>query len=294
MTSGLSILIGLIASFAVRGQEIPPSAAVPGGIAVIDLGADTSSAPEVRNATSRILIQRARGHWYAVVGIPLDAPIGEAHLSVTGAHQATGDLRYQIRDKHYPVQALKVAPKHVDLSPADLDRYQREHDTLEALWSTFSPNEPATLRLAAPVPGRRSDSFGSRRLFNGQARNPHTGMDLAARVGEPVRSAAAGTVLATGDYFFNGNTVIMDHGHGLLTLYCHLSGISVSVGEKLDQGQLLGTAGATGRATGSHLHFAVMLNRVWVDPALLLAPPTGKTSLQSGGKHDRQAIPGQH
>jgi murein DD-endopeptidase MepM/ murein hydrolase activator NlpD len=180
------------------------------------------------------------------------------------------DLDFAVSDKHYTTQSLKVAPAKVDLSAADLKRNEREHEIMDHALNHWSELPPTTLRWPPPVPGVRSSSFGLRRVFNGESRNPHTGMDIAAAAGTPVILPADGTVLDTGDYFFTGNTILVDHGRGLISMYCHLSAIDVKPGQRITAGTRIGAVGMTGRATGPHLHWALNLNRAWVDPALFL------------------------
>ncbi len=266
------LLAGLLAGGAALAADLPASRPVPGGIALVDLGPVAERQPAAFRDGERVLVRESAGRWIAVVGIPLAAQPGRELVSVRDPGAAPRSVAFAVEPKDYPTQALKVAPKHVDLSPKDLARYEKEKVRLERVLATWSDAPPPTLAFAPPVGGVRSSSFGSRRVFNGQARNPHTGMDIAAGAGEPVAAPAAGRVIETGDYFFNGNTVIVDHGEGLITLYCHLSRIEVAVGQSVAAGARLGLVGATGRATGPHLHFGVMLNRAWVDPELLLGP----------------------
>jgi len=255
-----------------HATELPQQRLAPGGVARLALGA-SPEAPHASFNGVPVLVLRDGAQWTALVGIALSAAPGPASIKVLRGDGVTTALPFQIKPFHYAEQRLKVAPGQVDLSKDDLARYERERTHLAEVTATFSGTLPASLRLRQPTPGPRSSSFGLRRVFNGQSRNPHSGMDIAAAQGTPVSAPAAGRVIDTGNYFFNGNTVWLDHGAGLLTMYCHLSAIDVKVGDEVAAGTLIGAVGATGRATGPHLHWVVSLNRAMVDPALFLAAP---------------------
>ncbi len=263
---GLAVLI---AAGPARSIELPRESAVPGGVKLLRLEAAGDAPPRVEADGHRALVVRDGAAWVAVVGIPLTAPVGEMQVEV---YDAAGPhtVDFSVADKRYVTQSLKVAPGQVNLSAKDLARVNREHVLLDRALIHWSANPPMSLRWEPPVPGVRSSSFGMRRVFNGEARSPHSGMDIAAATGTPVSLPVEGTVLATGDYFFTGNTVLVDHGEGLISMYCHLSAIDVAPGQHLAAGARLGAVGMTGRATGPHLHWALSLNRAWVDPELFL------------------------
>jgi murein DD-endopeptidase MepM/ murein hydrolase activator NlpD len=262
LTTSLTAL-GAIAS------QLPNESAVPGGVKLLRFDAPEAPMPYVEADGHRALVIEDGKQWVAVIGIPLSAPLGMSAVVVRGP-EGKREIDFDVSDKRYASQSLKVAPKHVNLSKADLARVAAERVRIDRAVSRWTEQAPETLRFSAPVPGIRSSSFGLRRIFNGESRNPHSGMDIAAATGTPVLVPIAGTVVDTGDYFFTGNTVFVDHGRGLVSMYCHLSAIDVRPGQRVAAGTKLGAVGMTGRATGPHLHWALSLNRAWVDPALFL------------------------
>lgn len=252
-------------------EHWPFASTVPGGIARLDLGL-ASTRPTAYLGDVPLLVLEDANHWTALVGIALSTAPGPATVAVQSDTGGMRTMNFTVAQKHYAVQKLKVAPAKVDLSDVDKARFAREQAYMATVLATFS--QPALsasmLRMAVPVAGRRSSSFGLRRDFNGQIRSPHSGMDIAAPPGTPVRAPLPGRVIDTGDYFFGGSTVWLDHGGGLLTMVCHLSAIHVNVGDTVKTGDRVASVGATGRVTGPHLHFGVVLNRQMVDPALFL------------------------
>lgn len=246
------------------------NAPVPGGVAVVALGAG-AQAPQASYDGHRVLVVREADAWLALVGIPLSAEAGTAQLTV---RDGKGERRvpFTVRAKQYPAQHITLKNRRqVNPDPADLARIERELAEQTAAYAAFRDALPSNVILDPPVQGGRlSSPFGLRRYFNGEPRNPHSGLDFAVPAGTPVAAPAAGRVTLVGDYFFNGKTVFVDHGQGLISMFCHLSAIDVKVGDEVPRGGIVGKVGATGRATGPHLHWNVSLNAVRVDPAIFL------------------------
>jgi murein DD-endopeptidase MepM/ murein hydrolase activator NlpD len=249
---------------------LPHESAVPGGVKILRLDVQGNSMPYVDVEGHRALVVQDGTGWIAIIGIPLSAPLAP-RVVIVRSGDTRQELEFSIGDKHYASQSLKVAPGQVNLSRADLERVNREKLIIDRDLSRWSEDQPETLRMEQPVPGVRSSSFGMRRIFNGESRNPHSGMDIAAPAGTPVKAPLAGTVIDTGNYFFNGNTVFVDHGRGVISMYCHLSAIEVKPGQHVAAGSTLGAVGMTGRVTGPHLHWGLILNRAWVDPELFVS-----------------------
>jgi hypothetical protein len=271
--------------------ELPQSSLVPGGIFIAPIDGPASRTPVVTYDGKRAMVLRSGDRWAAVVGLPLATSPGHASIQVQTGDAPEVPVEFDVKDKQYSVQSLKVAPGKVDLSPKDLERSEKDLVRIHTALATYSTKPPATLRLLQPVPGIRSSSYGLRRVFNGESRNPHSGMDIAAPTGTPVKASADGRVLDAANFFFSGNSVIVDHGQGLITMYCHLSQIGVKVGDHLKRGDVLGKVGATGRVTGPHLHWAVALNQTFVDPALFLAPAPANNAVARSRTHPRESHP---
>ena len=270
MRNALLLAVLLLSNMA-TAELLKPNP-VPGGIAIVAIAPEGATPPLVRFQEQRVLLVRANGMWQAVVGLPLSLDAGEQHLDISD-RAATRTLAFQVLPKHYDTQYLTLANKRqVNPTPKDLIRIAREQELSRRAFATWSEVLADDLRFDLPARGRFSGTFGLRRFFNNEPRQPHSGVDIAAPEGTPVLAPAAGTVIETGNYFFNGNTVFIDHGQGLISMYNHLSRISVKKGARVARGQRIGAIGKTGRVTGAHLHWTVSLNNARVDPMLFLSP----------------------
>lgn len=264
----------LLGSFAFAA---PREARVPGGIAILPLPPNLPASINARFQDAPVFIETlANGEKRVVVGIPLTAEPGVAKLDISGADS----IEFSIGNKDYPEQRITLPTnKHVTPVEEDLARYAREAKEQQAVYRRYSTtinSTPVSVwpRFIKPVEGPYSSPFGLKRFFNNEARAPHAGLDIAAPQGRPAKAPADGVVVQTGDYFFNGRTVMIDHGQGLISMLCHLSEIKAKAGDKVKAGDVIGLVGKTGRATGPHLHWTVSLNNARIDPLLLLPDNT--------------------
>ena len=238
---------------------------VPGGVAVIELGTG-AQAPKASFQGKPVMVIKEQDTWRAIVGIPLTVKPGIQQIT-TGGHE----LNFSVGTKKYPEQRITLKnQRQVNPNPNDIKRIDNELAIQIKAYRTFSPNTPSNLLLDKPVNGPLSSKFGVRRFFNGEERNPHAGLDFAVPAGTPIKTPAAGKVILIGNYFFNGNTVFVDHGQGFISMFCHMSKVDTKVGQQLARGDVVGKVGSTGRATGPHMHWNVSLNDARVDPAIFI------------------------
>jgi murein DD-endopeptidase MepM/ murein hydrolase activator NlpD len=253
--------------------SLPESSNVPGGIAIVPLGSTLTGTdkPQSWLGDQPVLVTSDHDQWYAVVGLPLGMTPGSHELSVKIGGEIKAES-FVVKPKKYPAQRLTLKDKSkIELSAADLARAEREISLIMELKHHWRVAQDTDLAFILPAEGELGGRFGVRRFFNGESRAPHAGLDVVVASGTPVKASAQGEVLAVGDYFFNGKTVFIDHGNGLITLYCHLDRIDVQTGETVGKGQVIGLSGMTGRATGPHLHWSVVLNGAMVDPELFIS-----------------------
>src|SRR5574338_135133 len=246
---------------------------VPGGIIEVLVAPADEPRPQVLFGERPTVVTAGPGGWRALVGLPLDLSPGPQQIAVLHGDGRRTSEAFTVIAKEYPEQQLHIKDsKMVEPDAASLARIeaeQRIQDEVKTRWRDVAAMD---LELIAPSSGRLSSRFGLRRVINGQPRAPHRGLDLAVPTGTPVRSPSGGTVSYVGDFFFNGRTVFVDHGQGLISMICHLDQVEVSEGQELRPGQRLGLSGASGRATGPHVHWTVFLNGTAVDPELFLPP----------------------
>ena len=252
---------------------LPEESRVPGGIALVRLGAVSlnSAKPRVWLGEQPVWVSANNGPGVAVVGLALDLAPGAHNLRVDDG-ELQRQVEFDVRPKNYPSQHIRLKDSSkVTLSPADEARAVAEIAEIQKLKRHWRDEEADDLQFIQPAAGRLASRFGLRRFFNGEARATHSGLDVAIGRGTPVKATARGTVLAVGDYFFNGKTVFVDHGNGLISMVCHLDRIDVQAGDPVSQNQRVGLSGMTGRASGPHLHWSMVLNGVMVDPALFIS-----------------------
>ncbi|MEC8481970.1 MAG: M23 family metallopeptidase [Pseudomonadota bacterium] len=259
-------LMSLVISFALLiGLALPATTAfanatsVPGGVYAWSVPAGAS---DIRFQNNPVFVVGQT----ALVGIPIRQALGPAQITfVYGGQDQTHT--FEIVDKRYTEQRITLQNKEmVSPNPKQLERIRSESKRQRAIYATVSAPMDLSTGFSMPLEGITTSLYGHRRFFNDQPRSPHSGLDIAAPTGTPIVAPAQARVALVDDLYYNGKSVFLDHGQGLITMYCHLSEQTVSTGELVQQDQVIGLVGATGRVTGPHLHWSVSLNGYRIDP----------------------------
>lgn len=248
---------------------LPENHSVNGGLTIIPI--DIKQRPDVYYHDKKIMVLPSpHDHqWLLIVGIPLET--AEAVDNLVMAHPVRTTIPFQISQKFYATQQLQITdPRKVDPYADDRVRITRETQEMATIFAGFTAANPFAEPFKAPTLGPISSLFGLKRIYNNSPQAPHSGLDIAAPAHSLVHAVASGQVVAIKDYFFTGNTVIVDHGMGVFSLYAHLERVQVKEGQTLHQGDAIGTVGKTGRATGPHLHWSMVVNQNLVDPLLFV------------------------
>lgn len=271
----------VLACFSSTGlNALPVQELVPGGIALLPL-ADYNQDTTVYFSGKRIAVFTDNNSQVAMAGISLSTKPGNYDFIIKRADGSSESKTVTITAKKYQEQHLEIKNKRkVNPNKQDMERISAE-STRKAKAKKIFSEVPPRVDFIWPVTGRISSIFGLRRFFNEQERSPHSGLDIAAAEGTPVKATADGKVIEAGDFFFSGNMIYLDHGQGIISLYAHLSEIDVKPGDTVKQGEIIGKVGQTGRVTGPHLHFSVIANQTTIDPVFMLPkdgnPPPPET-----------------
>lgn len=213
-----------------------------------------------------------QGSYFAFVGVDLQEMPGPTKFVIKVRGQ--GDHRLpvvlHVKKRTFPTEHLSVPAVFDRFDQATLKRIRREQRKMSNLWSRSSRRRLWQGQFVVPVPGEKTSAFGRRRVINGTPRSPHSGVDLRAALGAPILAANHGTVVLRDEFFFNGKSIVLDHGWGFYTMYFHLSDFRLEEGSQVRKGEVIGWVGMTGRVTGPHLHWGARLNEARVDPFELL------------------------
>ena len=224
-----------------------------------------------------IVFEQNGGSWLALAGVSLETRPGSYPLLLTGATASGSPVSFQrsfaVGRAKYPLVQLTVSRQFTEPSTEQQAQIKEDQQIKQKVFHETSPDREWSGRFSAPVSAPVSDVFGTRRVFNGATKSVHQGLDYRVPPQTPVAAVNAGTVILAQPLYFEGNCVVLDHGQGLLTLYLHLAELKVKDGERVERGQVIGLSGATGRATGPHLHVAVRWQGTYLNPAVLLALP---------------------
>jgi len=223
-------------------------------------------------------------NWFVLAGVSLETKPGRYPLKVEAVTTAGKHVHFEkqliVGREEYPAIELKVSKQYTEPNPEQQTEIKQAQDIKHEAFSKITVEREWSGPFAAPVNAASSDIFGTRRVFNGVTKSVHQGLDYRVGPGTPVMAINSGTVLLARFLYFEGNCVVIDHGQGLLSLYLHLSELKVKEGQHVDRGEEVGLSGATGRATGPHLHLAVRWQGVYVNPAVLLRLPLPEAKLR--------------
>jgi hypothetical protein len=266
----ISFLLLLLPSIVLASIPVK-NTPIPGGIAVIDFETNHSNPTAFYNNMPLYVQHIKDQHWQVLVGIPLMEKLGKKSIKVQDS--LTRSFDFEVTEHTYTQQHITLKgkkKKYVNPNLAHMDRIKSERPVLSSARKIFSGDALSNGLFTRPVDGVTTSPFGLKRFYNGEARRPHTGLDYAGDTGTPIKAPADGKVILAGEFFFNGNAIFLDHGQGLISVYIHMNERLAQQGQQIKQGDVIGTIGQTGRATGPHLHWGIYLNQTVVNPNLLI------------------------